>query len=108
MHLPCRGQREFWRQLHVFSGDFLGLRVLAFLLEIIFCMLCVVLYDTFTVCLFIIFDRGLIGLKHLSMSLRNSLPTLVFTAKLKGGLNQRMFLFLFFFFLFWVFLGGLK
>ena len=45
VHLPCRGQREFLRQLHVFSGDFLRLRVLAFLLEIIFCILCVVLYQ---------------------------------------------------------------
>ena len=92
-HLFLIGQSFGFKQLHVFSGCMVSgfwLRILVLWLVMCCSMLLGQLKDTLTVCLFNILCRGLFLGKFLSTSLRNSLPKLVFTLMLKGGLYQRI------------------
>ena len=58
-------------------------------------MLGIHLYETLTVFLFMIFDNGWEGGKHVSINFKNLAPTLVDTFREKGGLKYVILLDLF-------------
>ena len=90
-HLPGMGQDSFDRQLQLLLS-FCGLVDKIFLLCVcmIFSMLSVQLYPSFTVFLFRILWRGLLTGKFLSSMLRNSFPNLVTSEAHYGGVYQMM------------------
>ena len=94
-HCPPIGQFcfLFLGQLQSRSSDF-GAKIFLFLPEMIDSMLGVQLYPTFNVFLLKIFLNGCPGGKHLVTRFKNSLPMLLLTAPLYGGLNHIFSLFL--------------